>query len=268
MEKATHNGRLLNDKSFTLELAIFETGVPPEFRAWGFDDGKPIAPKELDLKIKLTRFGNKVDAISFAPDGEFLRSKTTIVEPHSFIVNITATHKGKSHQWSYESLEGRTKIEAKVAEALEIKSEIAGPAILEETIDVYGSVIADPSLERSVSARFDGLITAVHVGLGDRVNQGQALFTVESNESLKSVVVHAPIAGVVAMQNAKVGEQSQGKTLLRIIDNSKTYADLAIFPSHIAQVNAGASVTVNYQNTEIAGVVDYLGSEKIAARSP
>jgi membrane fusion protein, heavy metal efflux system len=164
VEKGSHNGRLLKDKSFTLELAIFETGVPPEFRAWAFDDGKPVTPKELDLKIKLTRFGNKVDAINFSPEGDFLRSTTTIFEPHSFIVNITATYKGKSHQWSYESLEGRTKIEAKVAEGLEIKNEIAGPATLEETIDVYGNVIADPALERFVSARFDGLITAVHVG--------------------------------------------------------------------------------------------------------
>lgn len=261
IEKGTHNGRLLNDKSFTLELAIFETGVPPEFRAWGFDDGKPVAPKEIDLKIKLTRFGNKIDAISFVPDGDFLRSTISIYEPHSFIVNITATYKGKAHQWSYESLEGRTKIEAKVAEALEIKSEIAGPATLEETIDVYGNVIADPALERAVSARFDGIITAVHVGLGDRVTQGQALFTVESNESLKSVAVHAPISGVVTLQNARVGEQSQGKTLLRIIDNSKTYAELAIFPSQLAQVTTGASVTVNYQNSEIAGVIDFIANE-------
>jgi membrane fusion protein, heavy metal efflux system len=63
------------------------------------------------------------------------------------------------------------------------------------------------------------------------------------------------------MQNAKVGEQSQGKALLRIIDNSKTYADLAVFPSQIAQVRAGASATVNYQNTAFAGVVDYISNE-------
>ena len=33
-ERGPNNGRLLRDGDFAVELAIFETGVPPEFRAW------------------------------------------------------------------------------------------------------------------------------------------------------------------------------------------------------------------------------------------
>ena len=33
-EKDPHRGRMLRDGDFALELSIFETGVPPEFRVW------------------------------------------------------------------------------------------------------------------------------------------------------------------------------------------------------------------------------------------
>ena len=36
-ERGPNGGRLLTDGDFTLELAIFEAGVPPEFHAWPAD---------------------------------------------------------------------------------------------------------------------------------------------------------------------------------------------------------------------------------------
>ena len=33
-ERGPNNGILLTDGDFVVELAIFETGVPPEYRAW------------------------------------------------------------------------------------------------------------------------------------------------------------------------------------------------------------------------------------------
>ena len=38
--KGPHGGRLLESGDFTLELSIFETGVPPEFRAWASQKGQ------------------------------------------------------------------------------------------------------------------------------------------------------------------------------------------------------------------------------------
>ena len=42
--KGPNNGRMLTNGDFTLELAIFEDDVPPEFRAWFSKVGKAIAP--------------------------------------------------------------------------------------------------------------------------------------------------------------------------------------------------------------------------------
>ena len=62
-EKGPHRGRMLRDGDFALELSIFETGVPPEFRVWLTKAGQPIDPKSVDLNVKLTRLGNVVDDI-------------------------------------------------------------------------------------------------------------------------------------------------------------------------------------------------------------
>ncbi len=45
--KGPNGGRLLVDGAFALELAIFETGVPPEFHAWARLDDKPLAPADV-----------------------------------------------------------------------------------------------------------------------------------------------------------------------------------------------------------------------------
>lgn len=59
--RGPHGGRLLEDGDFTLELAIFETGVPPEFHAWASFAGAPVDPAALDLRVELARLGGRVD---------------------------------------------------------------------------------------------------------------------------------------------------------------------------------------------------------------
>jgi len=243
-EKGPNNGRLLKDGDFILELAIFETGVPPEFRAYATKNGQALSPNEVDLNIKLTRLGGKVDDINFRPQGDALRGDTVIYEPHSFVVTINATHAGKTHTWEYDNFEGRTKIETAVAEALEIKTMVAGPEVMHETITVYGQIKANSERMREVSARFDGVIKSVSPSIGDKVRKGQKLATVESNESLKRYDITAPISGVVTQRDANSGEQTNGRQLFTIMDTSSVWADLSVFPGDRSRVKIGAPVTV------------------------
>lgn len=129
-EKGPHRGRMLREGNFALELSIFETGVPPEFRVWLTYEGKPLDPKTVDLSVKLTRLGNVVDDIRFNAQGDFLRGDMEIYEPHSFVVTIEAKYQGKTYLWQYDNFEGRTTIEQAVATAMDIQTDIAGPATL------------------------------------------------------------------------------------------------------------------------------------------
>ena len=244
-ERGPNNGRLLRDGDFLLELAIYETGVPPEFRAWATNGGRAIDPESLNLVVRLTRLGNQLDEIGFRPQEGFLRGTVTVYEPHSFIVSIDASYGGRTHHWEYENFEGRTRISPELADAFGLETLVAGPAVLEETIIVYGRIGPSTEHVREVSARFDGAILSVDVALGERVRQGQALATVESNESLNSYSIDAPIDGVVTERIAHAGEQTGGRRLFTIIDTSTVWADLALFPSDRLRARIGASVTVS-----------------------
>jgi len=244
VEKGPRNGRLLKGGDFILELAIFETGVPPEFRAYATKSGNALSPEEVNLNIKLTRLGGKVDDINFKPQGDALRGDTVIYEPHSFVVTINATHAGATHTWEYDNFEGRTKIETAVAEALEIETMVAGPVVMHETITVYGQIKANSERMREVNARFDGVIKSVSPSIGDKVRKGQKLATVESNESLKRYDITAPISGVVTQRDANSGEQTNGRQLFTILNTSSVWADLSVFPGDRPQVKIGAPVTV------------------------
>ena len=98
-ERGPNNGVLLAEGDFVLELAIFETGVPPEYRAWATNRGVTLEPTNFDLEVRLNRLGNVVDQIKFFPQSDYLRGDTVIYEPHSFTVSVDATYDGRSHRW-------------------------------------------------------------------------------------------------------------------------------------------------------------------------
>jgi cobalt-zinc-cadmium efflux system membrane fusion protein len=252
-EKGPHRGKMLRDGDFALELAIFETGVPPEFRVWMTQGGKSISPQQVELNIKLTRLGKQIDDINFRAEGDYLRGDTVIYEPHSFIVSVNARHQGKSYFWQYDNFEGRTLIEAKVAQAMEIDTEIVASATLHKTIKVYGKLVLPANAKRQIKARFEGEIKQVHVALGDRVKRGQLLITIESNESLQPYQIQAPITGLITEQQANTGEQTGTRTLLEITKPGKLLAELAVFPMDVGSVKQSAPVTlmVNGLDTSI-----------------
>ena len=277
LTKGPHGGRLLITDDFTLELSIFETGVPPEFRAWASFKGLSLNPSEVELKVTLTRLSsndsNRVNEINFKPYGDAMRGDGVIYEPHSFVVNISALHKGQQYNWQYDNFEGRTKIEATVAEALEIETEEAGPAVLQETIDVFGNININPERASTLHARFDGVIKSVSVSMGDIVRKGQTLATIESNESLKVYAIKAPINGVVTQRHANIGEQTDGRVIFVITDTSTVWVNLSIFPADIDRVKIGALVTFKHgkdtQNTlgEISSInVIAEANQSISAR--
>ena len=243
-EKGPHRGRLLKDGDFTLELSIFETGVPPEFRVWVTEQDQPVKPDDVDLTVKLIRLGDRIDTIGFKPQDDFLRGDIVIYEPHSFVVSIEAVYNGKTHSWQYDNFEGRTKIGAEVAEAFGLETLIAGPVVLQETVTLYGRIMTNTERVREVSARFDGVIQSVTPSLGDTVRKGQPLAKVESNESLKSYTIKAPISGVITQRDANPGEQTGERQLFTITDTSSVWVDLSVFPADRARVIAGAPVTI------------------------
>lgn len=259
-QKGPHNGRLLIEGEFVVELAIFETGVPPEFRVWVTQKGQPVKPEEVSLAVVLTRLGNVEDNITFSPEDDFLRGSMEIYEPHSFVVSVKAEYRGQQFNWKYDNFEGRTKIGQEIADAMAIKTATAGPATLVETVKVYGKLATPVDTQRSIRARFEGQIEKVHVSLGQTVARGDLLLTIQSNESLQSYRVVSPIDGVISHRNANPGEQTNERLLLTVTDNRTLVAELSVFPMDHHRVSKGANVLLsnNDQSVTAMGVIDSI----------
>ena len=242
--KGPHRGRMLKEGDFAIELAIFETGMPPEFRVWATNDGAPVAPRDVGLHVTLTRLGDIKDEISFAQQDDFLRGDTVIYEPHSFVVAIEASYEDRTHRWKYDNFEGRTRIAKDVADAAGMNVEDAGPATIRERVTVYGRVVSDPENVSHVSARFDGVIREVRASIGESIEKGATLAVIEANDSLNNYTIKAPISGTVIDRHANPGETTDNRSLFTIVDTSSVWAELAVFPSDRARVQVGAPVTV------------------------
>ena len=89
-ERGPNNGRMLRDGDLALEITIFETGVPPEFRVYPYRDGQPLDPNQVDLTIELGRLGPRTDRFKFAGQDDYLRGDGVVLEPHSFDVTVQA----------------------------------------------------------------------------------------------------------------------------------------------------------------------------------
>ena len=54
-ERGPHRGRMLRDGDFALEVTIFETGVPPQFRLYAYRGDKLLPPGEVAPTIQLCK---------------------------------------------------------------------------------------------------------------------------------------------------------------------------------------------------------------------
>lgn len=244
LERGPHGGRLLEHGEFALELAIFEMGVPPEYRVWLFEDGKQLPPSNATVEVELIRLGGRVDRFTFHPEHDYLRGDGVVAEPHSFDVRVAAVHAGESMEWTFESHEGRTSIHPDTARAMGIQTRIAEPAVLKEQLPLSGVVQADPARISRVRARYPGVIREVSVQPWGKVARGAVLAQVQSNESLQNYAITAPIGGIVVEHRAQVGESTAEETLFTIVDLSHVWIELDVFQNELARIAEGQRVEV------------------------
>jgi cobalt-zinc-cadmium efflux system membrane fusion protein len=259
MPRGPHGGRLLEEGAFALEITIFEKGVPPEFHIYPYSDGNPVAPDDVDLKIELGRLDGQVDSFDFRPQADYLRGDGIVTEPHSFDVSVSAVHQGQSYQWQYENYEGRTEIAAAMAEEAGIQTEPAGPATIRETLMLTGRIHANPARLSRVRARFPGMVKSVQSQLGEAVRAGDVLAKVQSNESLETYSVKAPIDGILVQREIQVGEATGTEPLFTIADLSEVWVEFDVFGDDLNRVRSGQAVAVQLLDGQrINGSIDWI----------
>ncbi|MBM7093281.1 efflux RND transporter periplasmic adaptor subunit, partial [Streptomyces sp. S12] len=96
-----------------------------------------------------------------------------------------------------------------------------------------------------ITARYPGPVRSLRANIGDPVKAGQTLATIDSNLSLTTYSIAAPISGVVLARNAAIGEVAvEGTPLFEIADLSTLWVDLHVFGADASHLRPGLPVTV------------------------
>ncbi|WP_350433307.1 efflux RND transporter periplasmic adaptor subunit [Shewanella sp. H8] len=149
-------------------------------------------------------------------------------------------------------------IDADIAQRIGINTAEVTSGTIEKTIRAFAKVNLAPNNSANISARFSGVIKELYVTLGDTVTKGFNVAKVESNDSLQSYTIKAPIDGVIQAQYVNIGENTSDKTLMLIVNRDVLWAELNIFPMNRNKVKVGQWVTLHGNNQSYRGKISHL----------
>lgn len=261
--RGPHGGRLFETGSTRFELAISEDDGSPSFRGYLLDaKGATIVPTSERLIVRLTRFGNREEEVTFRTDGDHLHSEQVIGEPHSFTAQIQL-EAGGIHEWSFEQVESRITLSAEAVKSSGIEIAAAAPANLDVSVATPGEVRLNAERAVLVRPRFPGMVREMRKQLGATVRVGDVLAVVQSNESLADYSIVASTSGTVVSRDAAVGQVvSTDQSLYTVADLSSVWVDFPI-PSHLAgRIRAGQRAMMRSEaqtDLRTEGRVSYVG---------
>lgn len=178
--KGPHGGKLFTDGDYAIEVTIFEQNEPPQFRLYAYSNNKPLAPTSTTVSLKLARLGREVQIFKFTPEKDYLTSKITVEEPHSFKVTIEATHADKTHQFAYDQIEARVSLTAKQIKDNAIEILTVAPANIQTKLRLLGQIKLNADKAVQVLPRMSGIVESITANVGDKVKKGQTLAVISS----------------------------------------------------------------------------------------
>lgn len=132
--------------------------------------------------------------------------------------------------------------------------------IRNETV-VPGEVTVNGDQIAHIVPRFTGVVTKVLKRIGDRVQTGDVLAVVESNEGLTPYNVTALMNGTVIDKQINVGEVHQSENPAFIIaDLSTVWINLNIYQMHFSDILVGqkAAITSDHGIHYVNGEISYV----------
>jgi cobalt-zinc-cadmium efflux system membrane fusion protein len=162
---------------------------------------------------------------------------------------------------------GRIELTEEKTKNANLGIQVAGSAKIKTTLQLYGKIGMNEDAVAKVSPRFPGVVKAVSVRLGDRVQKGDVLAIVESNDSLRNYQVTSEISGTIIKKEVTIGEVVRDdKPIFTVADLSSVWIDLSVFPQDFKRLKQGQMVRLSYAGnlTPIAGKIVYIapfGSE-------
>ena len=183
-EKGPHGGRLYRDGDFSAEVKIFEEGVEPHLRVYGYYKDQPLKPSEINANIFIKRLDAE-QTIRFKPESDYLIGDEIVYEPHSFLMVINVDYQGKKHSWKWDTKEGRvtmldSSIKSSGLELLKVE-----PMTFENALELKGELKFPDNFESFITPKASGTLIKTYRTIGDKVSQGDLLATVQSQDLIR-----------------------------------------------------------------------------------
>ncbi len=178
--KGPKGGKLFTKDGFGLEVTIFEQGVPPQFRLYLYENGKPLLPSAAEVTLTLSRLGAPAQILNFTPEAGYLLGDQIVEEPHSFDMAIAAERNGKTFRWGYSQVEARVDMPDEILKSTGIEILTAGPATIKPTLKLPGEIAFNEHNIVQVVPRTPGIVLSVYRHHGQQVKKGEVLAVIES----------------------------------------------------------------------------------------
>jgi cobalt-zinc-cadmium efflux system membrane fusion protein len=263
--RGPRGGRLLEAKGFQLELVLSgEAGTEPTYTGYLYDGQQHLVrPSSERLSAVVRRLGGRRQALDFRIDGDHFHSTEPIAEPHAFRMDVRLQRASAEHTWSFEEREGRIELPAEAVAKSGIVIGTAGPATIEVTIDAPGEVRLNHERVVQIRPRFPGQVRELRKPLGSRVERGEVIAIVHSNESLADYAITAPTSGTIVARDAAVGQAVAYESVLyTVADLSTVWVDFPIYSQNVGRIRVGQPVRVQSESgPAMAGVgtIRYVG---------
>lgn len=164
-------------------------------------------------------------------------------------------HGGEGHG------EGAVELDDGKLAAAGIGLETAGPEKLRQNLRLNGLVQPNQEMIVQVTPRFPGIVREIRKRIGDKVSKGDVLAVIESNQSLTTYDLKAPISGTVVDRQVALGEYaSEQKPAFVVADLSTLWVDLSVYRRDFTKVRVGDKVAIDPDDggPVIAGEVSYV----------
>jgi cobalt-zinc-cadmium efflux system membrane fusion protein len=184
--------------------------------------------------------------------------RETIVAPKA--AGPEASEAGEKEHGHDGHDEAVTLSDAQVA-AAGIELLTAGPRELQEVLRLDGLIQPNQETMVQVTPRCSGVIRSMRKRLGDQVRKDEVLATVESNQSLTTFELKAPMDGTVIDRDGTLGEfASEQKPLFTIADLSTVWVDFAVHRNDFGRVRVGDAVAIDIGDggDPVHGKIDYI----------
>ena len=138
--------------------------------------------------------------------------------------------------------------DSKVAAAgIELLKASAGT--LHDNIFLNGIIQPNQEMLAQVTPRFPGVVREVRKRIGERVEKGEVLAKVESNQSLTVYQINAPLAGTIIDRQVALGEHiGEQKPAFTVADLSSVWIDFSVYRRDLSRVRVGDTVLIDAED--------------------